>query len=58
MPKKSDSKVKQKKMSVPIESQRYAAYYDIQGLQHESRVPIPTLEGVVRAKEWVEENQK
>lgn len=58
MSKKADSKVKQKKMSVPIEEQRYAAYYDIQGLQPESRVPIPTLEGVIRAKEWVEENQK
>jgi len=42
-------------MYVPIEENRYAAYYDIEKLQPESRVPIPTLEGVVRAKEWVEE---
>jgi len=56
--KKVDNKYKQKKLSIPIEEQRYAAYYDIETLQPESQVPIPTLEGVVRAKEWVEENQK
>ena len=56
--KKTDNKFKQKKLSIPIENQRTAAYYDIKGLASESRVPIPTLEGVVRAKEWVEENQK
>ncbi len=55
---KIDNKYKQKKMSIPIEENRYAAYYDIEKLQPESRVPIPTLEGVIRAKEWVEENQK
>lgn len=55
---KVDNKYKQKRMHVPIEENRYAAYYDIEKLQPESRVPIPTLEGVVRAKEWVEENQK
>ncbi len=55
---KVDNKYKQNKMSIPIEENRYAAYYDIKKLQAESRVPIPTLEGVVRAKEWVEENQK
>jgi hypothetical protein len=50
--------IKEKKMSIPIENQSTAAYYDIKGLKPESRVPIPTLEGVVKAKEWVEENQK
>ncbi len=55
---KVDNQYKQKRMYVPIEENRYAAYYDIEKLQPESRVPIPTLEGVVRAKEWVEENQK
>ena len=58
MDKKPDNKFKQKNISIPIESQRYAAYYNIKGLVHDSKVPIPTLEGVVRAKEWVEENQK
>lgn len=47
-----------KKKAIPIEDNRYAAYYDIEMLQPESRVVIPTLEGVVKAKEWVEENQK
>jgi len=55
---KVDNKYKQKNMSIPIEQHRYAAYNDIEKLQPESRVPIPTLEGVIRAKEWVEENQK
>lgn len=55
---KVDNQYKQKRMYIPIEENRYAAYYDIEKLQPESRVPIPTLEGVVRAKEWVEENQK
>lgn len=45
-------------MGIPIEQHRYAAHNDIEKLQPESRVPIPTLEGVIRAKEWVEENQK
>ncbi|GEM_PF-617770 len=53
-----DNKFKEKKMSVPIEENRYAAYYDTEKLQPETNVIIPTLEGVVRAKEWVEENQK
>ncbi|MCW7999717.1 hypothetical protein CFK35_17730 [Clostridium sp. cpc1] len=52
------NRFKEKKMSIPIENQKTAAYYDIKGLKPESRVPIPTLEGVVRAKEWVEQNQK
>lgn len=56
--KKVDNKYKQKKISIPIEENRYAAYYDMEELQPESRVLIPTLEGVIRAKEWVEENQK
>lgn len=54
----TDNKYKQKKMGIPIEENRYAAFNEIKELQPESRVPIPTLEGVVRAKEWVEENQK
>lgn len=52
------NKFKEKKMSIPIENQTTAAYYDIKGLKPESRVPIPTLEGVMKAKEWVEQNQK
>ncbi len=55
---KVDNKYKQKSMGIPIEQHRYAAHNDIEKLQPESRVPIPTLEGVIRAKEWVEENQK
>lgn len=58
MIKRKSKETKEKNMAKPIENQRYAAYYDIKGLQSESRVPIPTLEGVIRAKEWVEENQK
>lgn len=53
-----DNKFKQQNLSKPIENQKHAAYYDIKNLQPESKVPIPTLEGVVRAREWVEENQK
>lgn len=45
-------------MSIPIENQKTAAYYDIKGLKPQSKVPIPTLEGVLRAKEWVDENEK
>ena len=32
--------IKEKKMSIPIENQSTAAYYDIKGLKPESRVPI------------------
>ncbi|NLJ78186.1 MAG: DUF3787 domain-containing protein [Tissierellia bacterium] len=53
-----DDKPRRKNISVPIENQRHAAYYDIEELQPDSQVPIPTLEGVIRAKEWIEENQK
>ena len=50
---------KENNKSIPIEKQSTAAYYDIKGLKPESRVPIPTLEGVIKAKEWVDdENQK
>jgi hypothetical protein len=56
--KNTDNKYKQKKMSIPIEENRYVAYYDTEELQPETNVIIPTLEGVKRAKEWVEENQK
>lgn len=56
--KNKNNKYKEKKMSIPIEENRYAAYYEMKELQPESRVLIPTLEGVIRAKEWVEENQK
>lgn len=49
---------KEKNMSIPIENQKTIAYYDLKGLNPESRVPIPTLNGVIKAKEWVEENQK
>ncbi len=49
---------KERNMSIPIENQKTAAYYDIKGLKPQSKVPIPTLEGVLRAKEWVDENEK
>jgi len=49
---------KERNMSIPIENQKTAAYYDIKGLKPQSRVPIPTLTGVIRAKEWVDENEK
>ena len=55
---KSKNNIKEKNMSIPIENQKTAAYFDIKGLKPESKVPIPTLEGVVKAKEWVDENQK
>lgn len=49
---------KEGNMSIPIENQKTAAYYDIKGLKPQSKVPIPTLTGVIKAKEWVDENQK
>lgn len=58
MNRKVDNKSKSSRFSVPIENQKHAAYYDIEKLQPDSKVPIPTLEGVIRAKEWIEENQK
>ncbi len=58
MEKNKDNKIKEKKMSIPIENQNTAAYYDIKGLTPIARVPIPTLTGVENAKEWVDENKK
>jgi len=55
---KNINNYKEKNMSIPIEKQNTAAYYDIKGLKPESKVPIPTLEGVIEAKKWVDENQK
>ncbi len=58
MEKNKDNKTKEKKMSLPIENQKTAAYYNIKGLTPIAKVPIPTLTGVKKAKDWVEENQK
>jgi len=56
--KDAGNKSRRSRFSVSIENQKHAAYYDIEELQPDSKVPIPTLEGVIRAKEWIEENQK
>lgn len=58
MEKNKDNKFKEKNMSIPIENQKTAAYYNIKGLTPKARVTIPTLSGVIEAKKWVEENQK
>lgn len=58
MDKNKDNKFKEKKISIPIENQHTAAYYNIKGLTPIAKVPIPTLTGVKNAKEWVEENKK
>ncbi|PKM50866.1 MAG: DUF3787 domain-containing protein [Firmicutes bacterium HGW-Firmicutes-7] len=42
----------------PIENHQTAAWADIEKVQPESRVPIPSQEAVDRAKDWVEENEK
>ena len=56
--KKVDNKYKQKKAEIPIEDNRYAAHNDIKKLQPRSKVAIPTLDGVIRAKNWVDGNKK
>ncbi len=58
MGKNKDNRFKEKKVSIPIENQNTAAYYNIKGLTPVARVPIPTLSGVRDAKEWVDENKK
>jgi hypothetical protein len=44
--------------SEPIENQQTAAWADIETTQPESRVPIPRVEAVSDAKDWVEHNKK
>jgi len=56
--KNKDNRFKEKKVSIPIENQNTAAYYNIKGLTPIAKVPIPTLSGVRDAKEWVDENRK
>ncbi|NMA68524.1 MAG: DUF3787 domain-containing protein [Desulfitobacterium sp.] len=58
MPKSSgENRSKEKFMANPIERHDTAAWRaDIKELKAESKVPIPTEESVLLAKEWVDTN--
>lgn len=42
----------------PVESNTTAAWAEIEKQKSEGKVPIPSIENVEEAKEWVEENKK
>ncbi|WP_425448088.1 CDIF630_02480 family spore surface protein [Dethiothermospora halolimnae] len=52
------NRYKQRKMEIPIENHKTAAWANIEKIKRVSRVPIPSLLEVENAKEYVEENQK
>lgn len=47
-----------KEEHVPVESNTTAAWAEIKKQKSEGKVPIPSIENVEEAKEWVEENKK
>ncbi|AFS78620.1 hypothetical protein Curi_c16120 [Gottschalkia acidurici 9a] len=50
--------VNRKKNNSQIESHETAAWAEIEKQETEAKVPVPSLENVEEAKEWVEENKK
>lgn len=52
------NKKKEKNFSNVIKKQDTAAWADIHKELPDSKVPIPSLEQVINAKEWVDSNQK
>lgn len=51
-------KMKVKNNKIPIANNQTAAWADIEETDPISRVPRPSLESVIKAKEWVDEVQK
>lgn len=47
-----------KKSNKPIENHKTAAWADVESVEPDSRVPIPSEEAVINAKEWVDSNEK
>lgn len=47
-----------KKDNLPIENHKNAAWAGIHKQSSEGKVPVPSIENVEEAKEWVEENKK
>ena len=56
--KNSCDNLSRKKNDLPIESHENAAWAEIQRQESEGKVPVPSIENVEEAKEWVEENKK
>jgi len=52
------NKSKEKSMKTPIENHRTAAWANINETKPVSKVPIPSLNGVENAKEYVDANEK
>ena len=46
------------KTNISVESHVNAAWAEIHRQDSEGKVPIPSIENVEEAKEWVEENKK
>ena len=51
------NKKKQKHIENSIKKQNLAAWADIERLEPISKVPIPSEDQVINAKEWVDKNQ-
>lgn len=51
-------RMKVKINKIPVSDNQTAAWADIEEIEPISRVPKPSLDSVIKAKEWVEENQK
>ncbi|RDY24573.1 DUF3787 domain-containing protein [Romboutsia maritimum] len=49
---------KRLKKGVPTNNEKTAAWADIDKLQPESKVSVPSLENVVEAKDWVDNGSK
>lgn len=50
--------VDRKKDHKPVESNTTAAWAEIERQESEGKVPVPSIDNVEEAKEWVEENKK
>lgn len=50
--------VGKKKNNLPVESHKNAAWAEIYRQDSEGKVPVPSIENVEEAKEWVDENKK
>lgn len=54
----SKNRFKEQNLGIPIENHQTAAWANIKKVKRVSRVPIPSLENVEYAKEYVEINKK
>lgn len=50
--------VDRKKDNLPVENHVNAAWAEIHRQDSEGKVPIPSIENVEEAKDWVDENKK